>query len=118
MHFHGRIYATAQGIFFYSKLFGRERKLSLGYATIRSIQPPHGVLRSIIIHTGTTISFLCMLWIGSLLYTVGIRDDALKIPTSQYVNESSLLCGLLIHSGGQTHLPRLLGAGKVLSLPL
>lgn len=87
MHFHGRIYATAQGIFFYSKLFGRERKLSLAYATIRSIQPPHGVLRSIIIHTGTTISFLCMLWIGSLLYTVGIRDDALKIPTSQYVNE-------------------------------
>lgn len=57
MHFHGRIYATAQGIFFYSKLFGRERKLSLGYATIRSIQPPHGVLRSIIIHTGTTKSF-------------------------------------------------------------
>lgn len=52
MHIHGRVYATSHGIFFYSKLFGRERKLSFDYSSIRSIQAPHGVLRSITIHTG------------------------------------------------------------------
>lgn len=52
---HGRIYATDRCILFYSKLFGREKKIMLPFSQIKGITPPQGVLRSIIVETGNEL---------------------------------------------------------------
>eukprot|EP01033_Poteriospumella_lacustris_P000550 gene550-373_t len=47
----GRIYATDRNILFYSRIFGREKSVMIPFQQVKSISPPQGVLRNVVIET-------------------------------------------------------------------
>lgn len=49
---HGRIYVTDRYLIFYSKIFGREKKIMVPFSQIVEIAPPSGVFRSIAVEAG------------------------------------------------------------------
>lgn len=51
----GRIYATDRNILFYSKIFGREKSVMIPFQQVKTIVPPQGVLRSVVIETGALL---------------------------------------------------------------
>lgn len=48
----GRIYATDRNILFYSRIFGREKSVMIPFQQVKTISPPQGVLRNVVIETG------------------------------------------------------------------
>lgn len=63
MILHGRIYVTDRYIMFYSKIFGRQKKVMVPFSQVNSIVQPTGqMFRSIVVEAGafaTPLFSLC-----------------------------------------------------------
>lgn len=54
MMLHGRIYITDRYIMFYSKIFGRQKKVMVPFSQVNSIVQPTGqMFRSIVVEAGS-----------------------------------------------------------------
>jgi hypothetical protein len=54
MILHGRIYITDRYIMFYSKIFGRQKKVMVPFSQVKSIVQPTGqMFRSIVVEAGS-----------------------------------------------------------------